>query len=85
MHGELLPRNSEVTNLLQYACAIPANAIICESIVFSIYEGIDLIGFNQVYYIVMLLSVIYLILFNIAGIKSEEILKTVKTIITKWN
>lgn len=83
MHGELLPRNSEVTNLLQYTCAIPANAVICENIMFSIYEGIDLIGFNQVCYIVTILNVILLIFFNISGIKSEEIVTTTKTIRNK--
>lgn len=83
MHGELLPRNSEVTNLLQYACAIPANAVICENILFSIYEGIDLIGFNQVCYIVIILSVLKFIFCSISGIKSEEIVTTIKTIRNK--
>lgn len=52
-HGEFTPRNSELDNLLQYICAVEANEVLCENILFVLL-GFDPIGLNQVNYIVII-------------------------------
>lgn len=61
-HGEILNRNSLISNFLQHACAIKANEELCEELLFLLF-GFDPIGFNQVCYIVIVKH-LFIFLFN---------------------
>lgn len=73
-HGEFTPRNSELDNLLQYICAVEANEVLCENILFVLL-GFDPIGFNQVYYIVTIDKTI-LLYFVIKRLKTVVLIST---------